>query len=174
MCCYVQLAKLKQIVIYNHFSSKQSPSMIKLCYTEYESNFYLSEVPVNYKEAKKILPKKEFDAFDTILMNQLSRVPSSILKKRATLARRLRDKYKDLAKYEVNQIHTRNNYEVDTDINDRRARIFQDIIDRLESELDDTRSIDSTPSRQLSKGRRVDAMDETERRSVIEARLRSR
>lgn len=132
---------------------------------------------MNYKEAKKIIPKKEFEAFETILMNQLSRVPSSILKKRATLARRLRDKYKDLAKFEVNQIHTRNDYEVDTDINDRRARIFQDIIDRLESELDNTRAIDSRPPKNNGKGRRFKdpySIDEKDRRSVLEARKRSR
>ena len=132
---------------------------------------------MNYKEAKKIIPKKEFEAFETILMNQLSRVPSSILKKRATQARKLRDKYKDLAKYEINQIHTRNDYEIDTDINDRRARIFQGVIDRLESELDNTRAIDSRPPKHNGKGRRFkdsNSIDEKDRRSVQEARRRER
>lgn len=132
---------------------------------------------MNYKEAKKIIPKKEFEAFETILMNQLSRVPSVILKKRATLARKLRDKYKDLAKYEVNQIHTRNDYEVDTDINDRRARIFQDVIDRLESELDAPRAIDSREPKHSPKNRRgkdPNSVDEKDRRSVLDARRRTR
>jgi hypothetical protein len=134
---------------------------------------------MNYKEAKKIIPKKEFESFESIFMNQISKTPASLLKKRATMARRLRDKYKDLAKYEVGQIRTRNDYEVDTDINDRRARLFQEVINRLEDELDESRKIDSNlPSKKDSRSRMkirkqtADHWDAEDKRSVQEARRR--
>lgn len=91
---------------------------------------------MNPKEAKKILPKKEYETFEAVFMNQISRTPPAKLKLRATLARRLRDKYVDLAKHQIAQIRTRRTNETDTDLNDRRAVLFQEVIERLEFELD--------------------------------------
>lgn len=91
------------------------------------------------KEAKKILPKNEYEAFEAILVNQTSRMGAARLKQRATLSRRLRDKYRDLAKRQAASVRTRRTNETDTDIYDRRVRIFQSIIDQLEAELDKPR-----------------------------------
>lgn len=134
---------------------------------------------MNPKEAKKILPKKEYETFESILMNQISRTPAAKLKLRATLARRLRDKYRDLARHEAAGVRRRRTNETDTDINDRRARSFQDIIDRLEFELERTRPVDLRPKR--TDVRRTPATKELgtrdERRAkkkILDARLRSR
>jgi hypothetical protein len=91
---------------------------------------------VNPKEAKKILPKKEYETFEPILMNQISRTPEAILKQRLGLARKLNRKYRDLAHHDVASIRTRRTNEVDTDINDRRVRQFDDIIELIEEVLE--------------------------------------
>lgn len=100
---------------------------------------------MNPKEAKKILPKKEYETFESVFMNQISRTSAAKLKLRATLARRLRDKYVDLAKHQVAEIRTRRTNETDTDLNDRRADLFQEVIERLEAELDGHRADAKSP-----------------------------
>jgi membrane carboxypeptidase/penicillin-binding protein len=131
---------------------------------------------MNPKEAKKILPKVEFEAFETILLNQISRTPSSKLKQRATLARRLRDKYIDLAHHQAAQARTRRTNEIDTDINDRRARIFQEMIDRLEEELANPRlRAAETAVRKKSRARTASTRNlQMDQRTIHEARRRER
>lgn len=94
---------------------------------------------MNAKEAKKILPKDEYEAFEPILLKQISRTPAAKLKQRATLSRKLRDKYRDLARRQAADVRTRRTNETDTSLHDRRARIFQEVIDYLEVEIDKPR-----------------------------------
>jgi hypothetical protein len=92
---------------------------------------------MNPKEAKKILPKKEYEAFEAILANQVSRIPVAVLKQRIKLARKLRKKYRDSAHHLAAGVRARRTNEVDTDIDDRRVRTFEDIIDRIEELLEE-------------------------------------
>lgn len=88
------------------------------------------------KEAKKILPKKDFEAFEAVFANQLSRTSAVKLKQRLALARKLKKKYRDLAHAEVASIKSRRTNEVDTDINDRRVRLFETAIETIEDALE--------------------------------------
>jgi ATP-dependent Clp protease ATP-binding subunit ClpA len=134
---------------------------------------------MNPKEAKKILPKKEYETFEAIFMNQISRTPAAKLKLRATMARRLRDKYIDLAKHQVAEIRTRRTNETDTDINDRRAGIFQEVIDILENELDRPRITTSSDAPTIKKKaprahRAAMHLRTQDKKAIHEARRRDR
>lgn len=131
---------------------------------------------MNYKEAKKILPKKEFEAFESILANQLSRTSPTKLKHRVSMARKLRDKYRDLAHQQISAIRRIRTNEVDTDINDRRARLFQDIIDRLEDELSLPRDPSTrppiVPKKKMQQQIRSNRGEAYDRKAMLEAKRR--
>ena len=133
---------------------------------------------MNPKEAKKILPKAEYEAFESILMNQISRTPSAKLKQRASMARKLRDKYRDLAHHEAAGVRRRRTNAVDTDINDRRTRLFQEIIDHLEATLDEPKRVDADnqKSKTTPKCSKADphALLKSQRRAMSEALRRHR
>lgn len=135
------------------------------------------------KEAKKILPKSEYEAFEAILMRQTSRMSDAKLKQRATLSRRLRDKNRDLAKRRAASVRTRRTNETDTRVFDRRASIFQSIIDHLETELGKPRrqtvgrKADSKASaKKIAKSRGPDSRLKRAkvRRALTEAKHRTR
>ena len=90
---------------------------------------------MNLKEAKKILPKREFETFEHVLIDQISRTPAARLRQWVTLARKLRRKYRDLARAQGADIRGRGTYEVDTDLNDRRARLMAELDERITAEL---------------------------------------
>lgn len=129
---------------------------------------------MNAKEAKKILPKDEYEAFEPILMKQISRTPAAKLKQRATLSRKLRDKYRDLARRQAADVRTRRTNETDTSLHDRRARIFQEIIDFLEIEIDKPRR----PARSAPGGNEKEAAaqrrEKNAKRAITEGLRRAR
>jgi len=90
---------------------------------------------MNLKEAKKILPKTEFETFEHVLIDQIARTPAVRLKQWAALARKLRVKYQDLARAQGSDISARGTYDVDTSLNDRRSRLMMEIIERIDDEL---------------------------------------
>jgi hypothetical protein len=130
------------------------------------------------KEAKKILPKSEFEAFEAILTHQIGRTPKTRLMQKASLARRLRDKYRDHSRREVHEAKTRMTNAMDTGINDRRVRILQDIIDTLEQKMDESRySSSSSTSSKKTKVPKSDEhfrMEREEKKLIQEARRRHR
>lgn len=132
------------------------------------------------KEAKKILPKSEFEAFEAILTHQIGRTPKTRLMQKATLARRLRDKYKDHSRREVQEAKARMTNEIDTGINDRRVRILQDIIDTLEQKMEEPKYSSVNSSSAASKKSRAPKGDEhfrmqrEEKKLIQEARRRHR
>lgn len=127
-------------------------------------------------EAKKILPKDEFEIFEAVLMNQISRMSQPRLQQKATLARRLRDKYRDQARRDVVDLRARRTNEVDTDINDRRVQLFKEILERLEEALSENRH--ETPHAQhkakpkSALGRNNGDLSKDDRRQIHEARHR--
>ena len=90
---------------------------------------------MNVKEAKKILPKSDFEAFESVFNNQIQRTSPLRLKQLAKLARKLRDKYRDLAKKQGRNVQGRGTYEIDTDIQDRRIVLMEIAMDRIEEAL---------------------------------------
>ena len=93
------------------------------------------------------------------------------------MARKLRDKYRDLAHQQIHEIKDRRTNDVDTDINDRRARLFQEIIDRLEDELAGPRKVENAPQLKKKKFRPQVATGRGEahdRKSMLAAKRRER
>lgn len=127
-------------------------------------------------EAKKILPKDEFEIFEAVLMNQISRMSQPRLQQKATLARRLRDKYRDQARRDVVELRSRRTNEVDTDINDRRVQLFKEVIERLEEALSETHHEPSHPQHKAKAksalGRSNGDLSKDDRRQIQEARHR--
>ena len=129
---------------------------------------------MNPKEAKKILPKDEYEAFEPILMKQTSRTPAAKLKQRATLSRKLRDKYKDLARRQGAEVRTRRTNETDTSLHDRRARIFQEIIDYLEVELEKPRRPARPRVENVNKEQAAQRTLKNAKKAIVEGLRRSR
>lgn len=91
---------------------------------------------MNAKEAKKILPKQEYEAFEAIFMRQTSMMGTGRLKQLTSLSRRLRNKYRDLSKRQGADVRHRRTNTTDTSLYDRRARTFQDLLEFLEREIE--------------------------------------
>ncbi len=129
------------------------------------------------KEAKKILPKSEYEAFEAIFTNQISRTSSARLKQRATLSRRLRDKYRDMAHRMAAEVRDRRTNTTDTRLYERRASLFQDVIDRLEAELDrlkhQIQSGAAPKKKKASLAQKKEKLDKQDK-LMKEARLRAR
>lgn len=128
------------------------------------------------REAKKILPKTEYETFETVLLNQGHHSSRSRLMQKATLARKLRDKYKDRSRREVAATKSRRTNEVDTETDNRRVRIYQELIERLEELL-----AEPVPSRQrIQRNPKASLKDKSQslaasdRRAMLDARRRAR
>ncbi len=127
------------------------------------------------KQAKKILPKAEFEAFEAIIENQHGRMSEARLKKKATMSRRLREKYRDLARHQTIKAKRKLTNETDVSHHEARAEIFDRLIDRIETELERP---NRPPPRKRTLKRKTKAQAEAEaaqraRKSITDARRRS-
>ena len=87
------------------------------------------------KQAKKILPKSELEQFEAIIDNQTSRISDARLRQKAEISRRLRDKYRRLARHQSVSAKQKLTNETDVSQNETRAEIFQALLERIEVEL---------------------------------------
>ncbi len=129
------------------------------------------------KQAKKILPKSEFEQFEAIIENQARRISDSRLKQKATISRRLRDKYRDLARHQSVAAKQKLTNETDVSHNEARAQIFHELIGRIEAELErPNRSRPADPvavKRKAKRARRARSRDERDAaKEIREAKKR--
>ncbi len=90
---------------------------------------------MNLREAKKILPKKEFQAFENVVKLHIQRTPVPRLKQLYKLAKRHRDKYRSFSKKQGQDNPGRGTYEIDTSLQDRRVQLLEEIMDAIEDAL---------------------------------------
>lgn len=125
------------------------------------------------KQAKKILPKSEFEQFEAIIDNQVRRLSGSRLKQQATISRRLRDKYRDLARYQSVAAKQKMTNETDVSQNEARAQIFHELIERIETELERRPAMQAPPAKESRDRRRATKNDDrTDARAMSEAKKR--
>jgi hypothetical protein len=128
------------------------------------------------KQAKKILPKSEFEQFETIIDNQTRRVSEERLKQKATISRRLRDKYRGLARHQSIAAKQKLTNVTDISQNEARAEIFQNIIDRIETELAErpnrTQEFEEAPTKKTKKKMRRSIEDDYALRAMADAKRR--
>ena len=130
------------------------------------------------KQAKKILPKSEFEQFETIIDNQTRRISEERLKQKATISRRLRDKYRSLARHQSIAAKQKLTNETDVSQNEARAEIFQELIERIETELAERptrlQAVEQVPLRKPKrKGRRERSVeDRLDARAMADAKRR--
>ncbi|MGE0527782.1 MAG: hypothetical protein AB7G93_06695 [Bdellovibrionales bacterium] len=124
------------------------------------------------KEAKKILPKREFEAFEAVLEDRIGHTSQARLIQKSRLARRLRDKYRDLARQQGNDIRARGTYTVDTRLNDRKAELLQSIMGSLDHELGKQRVSPRAPRKSKDKRKTEAHSKRVAEKTMREARRR--
>ena len=132
------------------------------------------------KQAKKILPKSELEQFEAIIDNQTSRLSDARLRQKADISRRLRDKYRRLARHQSVMAKQKLTNETDVSQNETRAEIFQALLERIELELSRPnrgRSSDasiSVPLKRMKRSRQelLDEVDNDTARELADAKRR--
>lgn len=130
---------------------------------------------MNPKEAKKILPKNEFEAFEKVFIGHTRQTSAARLKQLIGLAKKLRTKYRSLARDQGANVQGRGTFEIDTSLNDRKANLFDEMIEHLEDELLKPRpeGISKAAYKKKSGAEKSPARGEG-RRLTREARLRTK
>jgi hypothetical protein len=92
---------------------------------------------INYAQARKICSPEELQIVEATRRNALAKLGTADLKKHVTLARRLRNKWRDLSDRQRRRTQSEQNARVteDNERSQQKAELFGEVLTRLETQL---------------------------------------